>query len=436
MPSDVDHTYSSRHWVRGESSKGTRSLRPNVIASRLAGALTAAFLLVGRWEPARSLDATYITSRRVDFGEPRFLIAAALAIVVASLPLAQYRRWHPGKRRGAQPQRVTLYLGIFLVLSFAWSIERPSAAAKASEIVLLGFVAVLFGAAVAHEQGKFAREAFWVSLLGASGLLGIVGAYHTVAAGSESTDRYVVAPLGGGPNVFGRNMAVLTVALIVLALRERIPRRVGLPAAAISGLLVVLSGSRGALLALAVGVVIAVLTTRPRAGTLALTTIMVLLTLVFLALSTTIVDQAGVVIEQRLDLSSSTNQFSYSRAAAFQEGIACYADYPLTGAGLAGFVALSPSLAYPHNLFLEIACEGGSVSVFLSLWILVSALAILWKTRLLIDPLPVAVLAVAFVAAQFSGDMFDSRGLVIFGILALGTHQRAVDRHGDEPVSE
>lgn len=423
MSSDVDHRYSSRYWVREEPSNGARSQRLNVIASRLAGALTAAFLLVGRWEPARGADGTYVTGRQVDFYEPRFLIAAALAVVVSSLPLTRHRKRHPDRRRGGQPQRVALVLGFFLVLSFAWSIERPFAAAKASEIVLLGCVAVLFGAAAVGVHGRFARDAFWVSLITASGLLGIMGAYQIVAAGSGSTNRYAVAPLGGGPNVFGRNMAVLTVALFVLILSQRIPRSISLPAAAVSGLLVILSGSRGALLALAVGVVVAVLSTRPRARTLVFTTIMVLLTLAFVGWSTTIVDRAGIVLEQRLSISNIEDQFRSSRATPYQEGIACFAEYPIAGAGLGGFAALNRQYSYPHNILLEIACEGGSIGVFLSLWVLLPALTILWKARSFLDPLPLAVLAVAFVAALFSGDLFDSRGLVIFGILALGLHQ-------------
>ena len=250
MPSDVDHRYVSRYWVGGDGPAAAAESRRYAVAAWTTGLLTAAFLLLGRWEPAGRTDVTYITSRRVDFDEPRFMVVALLAIVVTTLPLGRSRSERAARRQGIRPQRTAMTLAVFLVVSLIWSIDRPSGAAKATEIIVLALVGALFGLVVSSRHGEHARNGFWISLLGASGLLGLMGALQVAAAGAASTNRYVVAPLGGGPNVFGRNMAVLTVALIVLSLTGRLPRWLGLPAGAMSGILVVLSGSRGALLAL------------------------------------------------------------------------------------------------------------------------------------------------------------------------------------------
>ena len=83
--------------------------------------------------------------------------------------------------------------------------------------------------------------------------LAIVYALFAVMALSNSDADSRLAVLGGGPNVFGRNMAILGLICVDAIVRGR-ARALAIVGVSVAGMLVLLSGSRGAMLAITSGV--------------------------------------------------------------------------------------------------------------------------------------------------------------------------------------
>jgi hypothetical protein len=87
------------------------------------------------------------------------------------------------------------------------------------------------------------------------------------------------------------------------------------------------------------------------------------------------------------------------------------------GCGVSGFRAFRGT--YPHNLVLETAVETGLVGTGLLCLVMVSgawAFRRLWRSA---DGATLAAFAFALVASQLSGDLFDSRGVFLFLLMAL-----------------
>jgi hypothetical protein len=74
---------------------------------------------------------------------------------------------------------------------------------------------------------------------------------------------------------------------------------------------------------------------------------------------------------------------------------------------------------YPHNLMLESFAEGGAVGAGLLLLGLTIACGRFMRRRHVYDEFSVAGFALSLVTSQFSGDLFDSRGVFLFLVLAL-----------------
>jgi O-antigen ligase len=93
---------------------------------------------------------------------------------------------------------------------------------------------------------------------------------------------------------------------------------------------------------------------------------------------------------------------------------------PLIGAGLSAF-SIRTGDVYPHNVFLEIFAEGGCIGLLLFLAMLGATGLMFWQHRDTLNTAAVAAFVLILVASQFSGDLYDSRGLFLFPILAIVT---------------
>jgi O-antigen ligase len=118
--------------------------------------------------------------------------------------------------------------------------------------------------------------------------------------------------------------------------------------------------------------------------------------------------------------------------ATFQEGYASNRDIlfaaawdawlerPIFGGGLYSFNAVTQGLdQYPHNVFLEVAQEGGIFGLmFVTTWLL----HVVLKFRRSVNyysEIAFSMMALILGSALFSGDLYDSRLLFIFGMLAV-----------------
>ncbi len=116
-------------------------------------------------------------------------------------------------------------------------------------------------------------------------------------------------------------------------------------------------------------------------------------------------------VQQRVVLLLIQEQYMSGREVLYANGVRLVSQAPIMGGGLASFRLLGLGV-YPHNLFLEHWCDGGVFAVLLLLALLGTAG---WVTLRAGCPNPTA-LAVAvlfFVAAQVSGDFFDTRTLFV-----------------------
>ena len=88
------------------------------------------------------------------------------------------------------------------------------------------------------------RDAFWPVLIAGLGVMALIGAISLPTAIASSADARL-AVLGGGPNIFGRNMGLLIFACLFFGMNFPKMRMIcaGLTGVAFIG--VVASGSRG-----------------------------------------------------------------------------------------------------------------------------------------------------------------------------------------------
>lgn len=299
------------------------------------------------------------------------------------------------------------FLG-WLLLSALWAPDRSLAGLKAVE---LGIVAVgTAGLALALWRGD--GHACRAGMIGAA----LVGLLLLVSASLMAEDSGRTAALGGGPNVFGRNMGVLTLLGLGLWRAGRGPA--WLIVAGVGAVHVLLSGSRGALGATMAGVLtLAAVGGRGLGTRVAIPGVAALTAGVALFVSPDLWDAVREVVGRRFDLTLDQGPLG-AREFFFEIALELSRSAPLTGVGLAGYPALT-GLVYPHNIFLEVLCEGGAVGAALLVATAAAWLALVWRLRPF-DGTALGVWAVLFGSAQASGDLYDSRGLILWGLMSLG----------------
>ena len=211
--------------------------------------------------------------------------------------------------------------------------------------------------ALTLRGGSWSRVAsyFW------GGVLAIGGALATMALMSavSSVGGERLAVLGGGPNVFGRMMGYAALACLYFWRRSGYTL-VFLPAVSVAALLVVLSGSRGSLIALVVAVAgFVMLEVRSVRRLAALAVVVAMFS--WGVLSFTEVGQTAVRrYDERVQVLLLHDRYSAGRDYLYRSAYELGMSEPVWGAGLAAFPGLGLG-PYPHNIFLEVFCEGGSI---------------------------------------------------------------------------
>lgn len=375
----------------------------------------ALFLIVGRWSIARitGSEATYALI------EPRFwlvLMLCAIAFAPIHRPLARLR--------GAALEgciAMLAFLG-YHVVSVAWAPDLAMASTKAFELVL---VAVVIGAVVRLTQVLGADQVaagLW------RGLVVVFTIFAVVAlVGNQGGSRLAV--LGGGPNVFGRNMALLGLFCVNALLRKGL-RPVPIAGLGVAGVLVLLTGSRGAMLASGVGMLVLLWVHRVRPSRLLWLALGATVVLGIVATYTDVGEAAVKMFRERVIRLTFEREYDSGRSAIFDNAIALGWSAPVYGDGLAGFAARG-YFVYPHNIVLEAFAEGGFVGVGVlaaALGFPLRAIVRRWGRR---HALELAAFAALLASAQFSGDFYDSRGVLVFGMLAL--LREGASRWGADP---
>ena len=379
-----------------------------------AGFLIGAFQLVGR----SHVGQFYGGGDTAWYLELRLWILAALSVWLFAV--AATRR--PGVERffAGRVRSWAIALVVFVAYMIATSIWAPDvtlAGVKSYDLLFVAWSCALTVAALRLCGVTATIDGFWWALFSLGLILALAG-LATALSGNLTKGR--VSALGGGPNVFGRNMGLLTLAALHFIVdARRLVKRPALIVAPIAILLVLQSGSRGAMLALFTGVIVylgihgvdrRVLWSIVGVGVLGLA-----------ALLTRVGQLAGKIFFSRFINLLILKGYTSNRIGLFFDGIAAGIQNPVGGLGLAGFAQLESFGTYPHNMFVEAFAEGGLLGLVLLTAPFLVYLRRWLRGRGLGHPAVVAGLCLLAISSSFSGDLFDARGVFLLLLLAVAT---------------
>lgn len=389
------------------------------------GILLAIYYFVGRWTFAR-LDGDYAQVSMVE--QPRFWLTAmlvALALAIHSTAERQARQF--------RPCRVDIALSIFLcymLLTSLWAPHAELAATKAFELALLLTVALVLMTCRSKAFDADLKLGFWMAIV-------VIGMALGGLALLNASDTRAYAP-GGGPNTFGRNMGLTAFGALFLAARYGVLVRLSsIGVFALAALLIVRCGSRGGLLSFSIATAVYGVTAKT---SLVNKLLMMAAMGVATGIALTYTDagqQAVDVFQGRIVEQTMENRYLSGRDDLWLQALEMIAERPLLGWGLDGFRANSWN--YPHNILMEVTAEGGTVGLLLLLNVIYAWWQDARKRAYRVLRSDLAALVLTFMAAQTSGDLFDSRGVFLTCALSLpsiiGAPQRSRRRRAAKPAA-
>jgi hypothetical protein len=378
------------------------------------GALLALFYLAGRWGFGRIEGAD--PGVRFSFGLREMVLGAGL--ILYARPLHALRQASTYCREfSIMLVLCSAYLAYMMIASL-WGPRFEFALFKAYEAALILLVIWGIASVSKRRRGDGMTLGFWASLTVLAAMLLVVAVFNLVVQGLNSMDNERLSVLGGGPNVFGRTMGLLILVSLYCIPRSARSSPLWAIVAGLAGAFLALSGSRGSLVATILAVLALYLVDRAAFGRKWLAVVLILLIGLLLLEYTDLGEMVGSSFDLRVQRLMIDRIHTSGREDLYYVAWELGLREPLIGVGLGGFPALAGA-EYPHNSFLESFCEGGLIGVVLfSLPILYLATKLVLSPRIL-SPLAVAAFALSFVSSQFSGDLFDTRGVQIFGLLAF-----------------
>ena len=403
---------------RGDAEAGAAGWRPDAerkVWLLTAGALICALgLLMGRWSPARLLD--YQAWDEI----PWYLDLRLPLVVCGLLIVAAIKDSRPAAVR--VPPQLTLSVGFLVIVLLGFTVtagvggidcHTDYCGQKATDVVWLTcFLFIAF--CMALEPGFEDHFYLWVFLLAmVLALTGLRGALITVTVGPTG-----VTALEGGRNVFSRILGVLAILALYYYLGAR---QVGLRVCLIAtfGLslaLMLLTGSRGGTAASLCGLVAAAFLFRaPLRGILAIGGAVIVAAAFAVELG--LLDTFARYVTDRYVNRVFGQLYLSGRDTLLHDGFAMWMDHPVMGAGLGRFSEFS-AMSYPHNFFIELLAETGIVGFALVIVPLAFIFGVIRRNWASVDKRGIAIFALYAVAAQASGDIYDSRALFLLPVVA------------------
>lgn len=367
--------------------------------------MLALYLVSGNWSVARVVDVEPLA-----IFQPR--VWAVLLLVLLAIVGGQK----------AQPRRSTLIAELawfgFTALSITWAPDLELAQLQVIDVGLLISVALAVHRLSITSDVERLADSLRLSLL----VLYFVLAGAAVLGGLGSGR---LAVLGGGANVFGRNMGLLCVLALERALfpdrRQPSHRQSLLLWAAVACMaagLVTLSGSRGSIIATAIAS--AVLLSFGHASFHRKLAVLVGVLGLFLALL--MFTSVGALVMESFSYRVINllvgERYVSGRDQLYRMAIDGGFEQPILGHGIASFAANTP-WPYCHNIVLDAWYETGAIGVLL-VGIYFSQYA---RLQLRVGSrgreLWIAMGTLILVASQFSGGRYDCRALFVFAAVAL-----------------
>lgn len=382
--------------------------------SAVAGVLLAIFQLVGRSQAERLIAVSGVGWHL----EIRLWVLGALILWIVAVAAVTGARRFDARGAGRVAGMAALFLW-YMIATSVWAPDPILAAAKAYDLLFVVLACVLLVAALRITGVQATIAGFWGGLFIGALAMAAIG----VAASVMGATGGRLSVLGGGPNVFGRNMGLLALVSLSLIFDSRRRRRiVGVAVAPVAVLLVLLSGSRGAMLALFFGVIVYLFVHQVDRRVIRSLLVVAMVGAVA-ALATQFGELAVAVFRDRFIIGLLVERFFTHRDVLLLEAIRAGLQYPIGGLGLAGFEQVGTRGGYPHNIFAEAFAEGGILGLIL---LCVPLFRYLGRWRRGMGPgdsLTVAGLGLLGVSSSISGDLFDARGVFLLLLMAVASQR-------------
>jgi O-antigen ligase len=385
------------------------------------GLIAALYMLAGRWGFDR-----LVLSEPNEFLELRiWIVMCGVMLAAVGLAHCALRAARPGETR-LDRHLATALLGFFgyLCTSAFWAPNAEFALGKVYDLALVFVMSVGFGLAAIRLPAARVLDAFWAVVVLATGVLALAGMRQMLGGGGGAR----LAVLGGGPNIFARLMGLLTLGALYFWNR-RGQAWLWIPVASGGVLLALLTGSRGGTSAILAGILTFLVAGRVPVRRL----------IILAAIATAV---AGVAVtssplgkalnrsmeERFLKLtlkyegsgSSGSKVYLSGREVMYEAAYDLGLRHPVAGAGLAAFPALGLG-PYPHNLFLEVFCEGGALGLAFLGWVFLAFLLAALRGRRGLDGATTGAVVLILIGSQSSGELYDSRALYLLMMMASCT---------------
>lgn len=397
-------------------SKSDKSKTP--VSTVIAGTAMALFFLVGRWGPTRVVSELTASIGSGNYFslmlQPRqwLWIVMTVALVARLLQDSPRKQGNAGVRFPWYERINFVFIMLLLAYMMAgvfWAPNLNLALSKAYEVLIMLVTLAVIRLWIVSGWAEELRRLFWTAT---TAITAVIALCSIPMLGSVER----LATLGGGPNVFARLMGLLAIGSLNWK-KYRLPGQVFVVPAVALGL-VVLSGSRGGMLATAIGLLTYLVFDRRSVVAKVLLIGMCVAIGATLLLTTGIGGEVLSSFASRVVHLTIEKQYDSGRMILFQDSIDMWRTSPIFGVGLSGFSTFSNKL-YPHNLFLEILSEGGLIGVGLFVLCLLPPIAMIVFHRRQVHSASVAAFVMYLAASMFSGDLYNSLGVFLLSMLVV-----------------
>lgn len=394
------------------------------------GFIAALYVLAGRWGFHRlglaaneEVDTNLVQELRL------WIVLCGVLLATVGMVHRARRDALPGEARFDPPLIAALlgFLG-YMCASTAWSPDPLFSLTKVCDLLLVGFMCVGFGLAALRQPAPRVLDGFWAAVVLATGVLALTGVKQLLGGGGGAR----LAVMGGGPNIFARLMGLLAMGALYFWYWKG-QAWLWIPVAATGVMLALLTGSRGGSAAIVAGITAFFVVGRIPLRRLLLLLLLAAVAVTVVATLTPLGEALSRSVEERflrLTLNYETGAggagsnegkvYLSGRDVLYAAAIQLGKDHPLSGAGLAAFPALGLGV-YPHNMFLEVFCEGGVMGLLLLAGVVVTFVRSALLRRRGLDGATVGAAALILLGAQSSGDLYDSRALFLLMVMASVT---------------
>jgi O-antigen ligase len=373
----------------------------------LAGLACALILLLGRWTPARFLGYGVFPPFYVDL---RIYLTAGCMVLLFTMR-------HLVMTKDSIAVLVMLAGLVIYILTVAAMDPVIGLDVRDFDyidvkivdvciLICLVFLFYWFG-----QQPEF-EDHLWRWVFRISLVLTVLGGVSALVNPITYDERLTVLAAGGG-NFFSRIVGITAVLTAFHIGRGDRPAWLFLGGLALAFVVVILSGSRGATISAAVAIGVVLLLSRRRTYMTVLFTFAVAaIAALFLLLPADSVDFLRVrYVDQLAD-----TVYLAGRDILFAQVTDFWQSSPVFGHGIGSFSLVS-SWEYPHNLIFEVLSEFGIVGACLLFGPLLYLLWVSLGRRRYVDHRTVGVLVLFFIAAQVSGDIYDSRMVFLLPVI-------------------